>query len=417
MNKNEGLDIASRDIFYRTFATLYPSIHSPKGAVVYIDEESLGPSRFWPMPYGRHSAAFDAMRRHNPAALFTDVTFIQLTDDPKGLADMIGALRRLKADGTSLFLTSDATTAGTPSLRPELLALAREGIVTLVSAADMRSTPYDLNYSLHPDKAGLDAPALAIYKDYCQRRSNNECSKLSGISQFEVWWGARKTAVNCAPTTDTTCHQVSAPWLRFARLAWNSTFSHLQLPELDPIPDSYHPTIKLSNLLDGIATDLDKENIQGATVFYTPKLNLLHNPVYTAVYGTNERRELLAVHYHAMAFDNLVALKHRLISNAPIDHLTATQTTAALIFLAYCMVLLAHAIFSVVGLSQPSRGFDAFIYICSLLALSFGAFLVIQMSPKYWMAAALAGTPWLLVDVTKYTHEKWMLFFHRRPRR
>jgi CHASE2 domain-containing sensor protein len=411
----EATDFASRDIFYRAWGVEYPSERSPRTTTILLSDESLGAGGSWPAPYESHAALLRSLLALQPAAVMIDIGFVDERDDPtiKNLIDILDAYR---SRGIRVYLAAAAQASGAQRpIRRDLAALAANGTVSLVSIemgrdkGRMRTYPLKANDNAHPPAA------RAIYDDICKTASS-PCASLGGDQDFEIWWAARPHPLNCArmlPEQGNCADISSTAFVRFIKLAqtfFAGSNKNLASGELDPVPAPYSPTALWGQVVAGQLSADFKNHIKGSTVFYGLDLALIRDEVYSPVNGERDNRELPGVYYHAMAFDNLVALGPNRIRPDPPWGLSDTGHMALLILLCCVLCLIGRSI--CIGLNVPGLApyLDWVIFATTAITAAFIEFAWLHVTPANWIGVMLSQVPMKLADAAGWT-EKWLNAF------
>jgi len=124
----------SRDIFYRTFAPLYPATHDRHATVVLLNDDSFREFDTYPVQYQTHASILRALLTFAPRAVFVDFAFIDNRPDPS-IGDLKGVLEDYYLRGVPVYVPIHKRlgAAGDAGIRPDLAKLADEGRIRLVS--------------------------------------------------------------------------------------------------------------------------------------------------------------------------------------------------------------------------------------------------------------------------------------------
>ncbi len=405
-------DAASRDIFYRAWSVSYPKASLPKTTVVLFNDASLGESGSWPAPYESHAAFLRALVPLRPRSVFFDIAFIDERSpnaDPT-LQNLIEAVVAADAAGIKVFFASASAHSGARRpIRREFQQLADNGKLTLVSIeASEQSERYPLvNLDSNPPAA------KALYLHYCQE-SRVKCASFSGRKEFEVWWAAPPSDLNCLPNREFECPNVSTqPLIRFTFLAakWVAGSHTMFAPrEADPIPLPYHPRMYWGEVVSGQLSDSLLNQIKGSVVFYGTDLALARDGVRTNVSGVDARRELPGVFYHAMAFDNMATLGDDVIRPEAWSGLSSQAHGAALAALCCFAIYIKRVTSSILGLrlAASGRGWigglsDWLVFYVTLLAIAMIDFCWFRATPSNWIGLVSGSVVGLAAQASNWS--------------
>lgn len=413
-NYKEATEFASRDIFYRAWSVAYPRDRSPRTAVVLLNDHSLGAKGVWPPPYETHAALLRAMLPLQPSAVMIDIGFIDERKDDT-IKNFVDVLATYKKRGIPVYLAAASGGSGaTRPIRTDLAALASSGTIDLVSI-EMGNEIGRMNaYPLKPNDRGALPAARAIYQFRC--RGEQSCVDLARDADFELWWAAKPHPLSCAQLDPAvgSCADISpTPVVRFAKLAqkwFAGSVTSLSSSELDPIPVPYSPTVNWDTVVSGQVSEEMKEHLRSSTVFYGLDLALIRDEVFSPVYGVGENRELPGVYYHAMAFDNLVALGDQRIRTSPPFGLSSTQHTAALILICCLFCLVSRVLCVAIGRPGMATYMDWIIFAIVAVAIAGVEFNWLHVTPANWLGAVFSLAPMKLADATGLTNKIFDVF-------
>lgn len=138
--------------------------------VLLIDDAALtAAGQVWPARYSYSARLLGAIALYKPKAVFVDVYFSALRDDPS-LPALLRALCAMREQGIPLFMASARNGAGHYALRPEIDALAgkcfdKVGIEFMPDEIDRVAWNYQLTVGRNSNVAApMDSAALALYR-------------------------------------------------------------------------------------------------------------------------------------------------------------------------------------------------------------------------------------------------------------
>jgi CHASE2 domain-containing sensor protein len=416
-NFKEATEYASRDIFYRAWGAEYPRDLSPKTAVVLMNDRSLGQTGSWPAPYESHAALLRALLKYQPAAVMLDIGFVDERQDAS-LVNLIEVLKIYQQRGIRVYMAAASQGSGaTRSIRKELAALEETNTIKLVSIELGQERGRMYSYALSANDNGHLPAARAIYEDHC-RSQDNFCASLAHDSEFEVWWAAQPHALNCERSV--SCGNITPNgWLRMARLGLNwvsGTSGLLTVEEQDPVQVFYTPTVEWGQLIGGELSEEFGRHLRGSTIFYGLDLALIRDEIYSPVHGEGGRRELPGVYFHAMAFDNLVALGERRIRTVAPSGLSGVGHMSALIIICCAICLLGRFLCLAFGVAGFAAWTDWILFFSTALSVSAIEFYFLHTSPANWLGVIFSMAPMKIADAAGWTEKMFngVAFLHRK---
>jgi CHASE2 domain len=336
----------SARIMYKLFAPVYPTTNRDKIAVVLLDDATLKdrPDEAWPPSHLVHGDVLDAILSYKPAAVLVDIFFLQPSGDdhfartkcvieanaflpgrnPAARDDCgVDPHAENPAKVPLMFVAANAMPY-LPPARRELLGMARDHLVELVSA-DIEGEPSVAPlYPLHRDAQDREPAALALYHWICHdpahaRLPGVACADIEGHGErMEPVWGLHPADINCrraAMSDDRAIKHACEDLLgsvpgRAIQLAWEVVIpSERRLT--DPFPIMFHPTVSARNLLRNPDPQQLGPLLAGKIVFYGAQLSLVKDLVYSPVHG-----QIDGINMHAMALDNLLTYGDRYVHQA-----------------------------------------------------------------------------------------------------
>lgn len=301
----------------------YSDAQRDQTTVLLIDNATLtNAGETWPPRYAYHARLVKALARYQPRAVFFDVYFSQVRDDPS-LPALINNLCALQRQGTRVFLGVSPDADGDARLRPEIEALQgtcfdKVALQYTPDSLDRLAWSYPLtNEEEHgPDGAALPSAALAIYRQAYGRKlavEDNEMALTWGLraAQYGVRWvdpvrkhGAHGSAHGEEHGGE---HGGNALYCRrdfgLAELAPVAIKEHF-FGEAEKPVCVYHQTLYAGDLASSSEQEEAalKQLLQGKTVMIGTALSGSGDRVLSPVHG-----RIPGVYLHAMALDNLLA--------------------------------------------------------------------------------------------------------------
>ena len=393
LNLDQGLTERSHDLFYKVAAFAYPTKSSPPTLVVTINDDFLKKrSLAWPMSYRAHSVILDEIASRGPKAIFIDMAFIDRRDDAAfdGLIEQIGRI----SDKIPVYIAAAPAIQDAPLDLPEIRALAAtKSGVKLVSITSKDDAPLSRTYPIN-QRRGPEPAAVQIYKDLYDPRFEPR----SRDDKIDLWWAAPRDEFNCrGAEPPLACEKLDQPvalrTLDVLMAGVLPTQAGSPDPTLAPIP--YAPTINAGDLFVGDATAAIAPKIGGAVVFYGADLiltgDLQSNPVQGWIPG---------VQVHAMALDNLAALKGAYISALPPFGMDPKLHTLMVLLLVSALMLAARCGLTLaipdLGLQPHLRGslfglVDGAVLACGILVIVTFEFVILKVGPNAWATVLIAA--------------------------
>jgi len=168
----EELSTRGHARLYAPFAgELYGAAKRDQTSVLLIDNAALNDAgEAWPPHYSYHARLLKALARYHPRAVFLDIYFAEVRDDPT-LAALTNNLCALREQGTQVFLGVSPDATGSAKLRPELESLEGKCFEKVAlqynpDRLDRQAWTYPLENEDEKNKHGevLPSAALAIYR-------------------------------------------------------------------------------------------------------------------------------------------------------------------------------------------------------------------------------------------------------------
>ena len=381
-----GLVRAGSDSFANISAFAYPAERSPKILVVTADDTSLESLQtHWPLPYQEHADLVSTVAAYGAKALFVDIVFIDARPD-ETLGEFLLELE-LASEELPVFLSAGIG-QDTALARPEIIDLvARSPNIHFVSPNALALTPvgrfiYDVTPAGANDLA-IPSAAIALFRETDSR-------PLPEGRALDIRWAAPTPAINCrTPEEIRACqNQSGGPGERFARLVIGGLLGDLApgwLKAVTPLPGPYHPTVSLGDLAKPETLGTAGPLIEDAVVFYGASFAFARDTVESPVHGN-----LPGVHFHAMAFDNLVAL-HEDYVRADLPPWLSDKVHATLIVLFFTLVLFAYRPFVEPRLGIRAGRFemtalDGLVALVVVLVVAGAEFFLFHITPDKWIA-------------------------------
>jgi len=343
----------SANIFYKLYATQYPTRHRDSISVVLLDDEAVN-TRFetWPPSHLLHGDILAAIHSYNPLAVLVDIYFIRGRE-----GDHFDRMRavideyNVPEKRVPLFMVAAGpSTRALQAAREEILWLAyNDKKIRLVSAEIESEAGESAQYPA--TSSSLKPAAVAIYETICKELKDSErprgttCATLDqhALEKFEVVWGLAPAQFNCRRASTTEYHDVCRelnPSLagRAMQLTLEAAVPRNRR-RTDPMPLPYHPTIAANDILDGSKRAMLAPLLTGKVVVYGAHLALVKDEVFSPVHGSIE-----GAYVHAMALDNLLTFGDQLVHRGAGHQTwrkewTEFQPTALMLFVAVAVGL------------------------------------------------------------------------------
>jgi CHASE2 domain len=322
----------SANIVYKVYAALYPETFRDKVTVVFLDSNTLfRRGEAWPPSHKIHSDLLTALLDYQPAAILVDLFFTeQRADDHFNLTD--DALRdnaRRKNGMVPIYFIADCgNDQRERPARPEVLKLADDGTLTLVSADINLESGVSTLYPLEARRCGsreIEPAALAIATARCGMADIQTCEALRSLQTssgdprpLEVVWGlAPELCKNDAMDRDLTpnpddfqriCSDLFSHWYsRPIQLLWEDFIIPKWRRIYDPVPVPYHAYFSAEQVLDGNMHNRLKPYLSGKIVIYSARYRLVEDHALSPVHGA----DIAGAFAQAMAIDNLLTFGDR----------------------------------------------------------------------------------------------------------
>lgn len=170
---------------------MYGQAAREQTSVVLIDNAGLRDAgEAWPPHYSYHARLLRALARYQPRAVFFDIYFSEIRDDPS-LALLTKSLCAMREQGTRVFLGVSPDATGSSRLRPELEALQgkcfeKVALQYTPDSLDRLAWAYPLENEEEKNGHGeaLPSAALAIYREAFGRKlhvDDNELALTRGL--------------------------------------------------------------------------------------------------------------------------------------------------------------------------------------------------------------------------------------------
>lgn len=381
-----GLVRAGSDSFASIFAFAYPAERSPKVLVVTADDTSLETLQtHWPLPYREHADLVSTVAAYGARALFIDIVFID--ERPDDTLDEFLLELELASEEMPVFLSAGIG-QDTAMARPEFIDLvARSPNVHFVSPNALALTPvgrfiYDVSPAGANDLA-LPSAAVALFGE-------TDARPLPEGRALDIRWAAPTPAINCrTPEEISACRNQSGGALeRFLRLVGGGVLGDLapaRLKAVTPLPGPYHPTVSLGDLAKSETLGMAGPLIEDAVVFYGASFAFARDTIDSPVHGN-----LPGVHFHAMAYDNLVAL-HKDYIRADLPAWLSDKVHATLIVVFFTAILFAYRPFVEPRFGIRAGRFemtalDGLVALIVVLLVAGAEFLLFHVTPDKWIA-------------------------------
>lgn len=384
---------ASRDVFYRAWSVAYPVERSPKVGVVLLGETDLHGSP-WPAPYSMHQHALESLMRYEPAAVVVDLLFVDERKD-ETIQGLIEIAQSYHEAGIPLYFATAPAGGGVRAIRADLAALHAMGVLKLVDVS-LGSTSGRLpSYRLEGEVPDVLPAARAVFEGRCATSSGEACGELPQDDEFEVWWAAPPHTSNCKESAEqlAACAQISEnQYVRFVRLLIQDLLPFVGsfgFQETDPVQSNYHPVVSYTELRSGAVAPAKKEALQGAVIFYGADLAIGHDRKFNPVYDIDGERRVPGVFYHAMAYDNLVALNGDIIKS-PSSAWGSSPLHTAVILLGCCLAAFV-ARTALLRPGQSAARLDLCVWLLFSVLVAWIEFALLRTSPGNWIGAVLSA--------------------------
>ncbi|HEY1542836.1 MAG TPA: CHASE2 domain-containing protein [Xanthobacteraceae bacterium] len=313
----------SAKLFYKIYATLYPTTSRDKITIVRLDDYTLShwePPQSWPPSHAVHGRILLDILKYKPAAVFVDMYFREHAADE--FEHTATAIREYAKQKVPLFLVAAGPTSQAPApARKEVLLLSEDPTLALrLVSAQVDAEPGEIPiYPLYGDD-GRESAALALYQAFCKtNQSDAKCEPIpdpESVEPMEVVWGLQPAKANCdnALGTDDSrwCSDVSSnPLVRLVQLFIAALIPKEWRP-LDPMRIEYHATIAADDVMDGGQQARLGPLLTGKIVLYGAHIALLPDKISSPVHG-----EIDGIYIHAMALDNLMTFGRDYVHQAP----------------------------------------------------------------------------------------------------
>jgi hypothetical protein len=212
----------------------------------------------------------------------------------------------------------------TLGIRDDLYQLARENVITLVSAEFGPTLLGSELYALRSQDGTVDTASARLFKDFYPQAYGVVDARLSrghNRGAFEIWWGLPPDKFNCErhkDPCDITRYSILARI--FASLAIEVHAFGVQLSGTDPVSVPYTPYAFADEVLKGNLRSRLEPVLKGKFVFYGADLIVPRDNHPNPVFGYRSDDYIIpGVFVHAMAFENLVDLRESIKSPRPAD--------------------------------------------------------------------------------------------------
>jgi CHASE2 domain len=328
----------SAKIVYKVYAAVYPENFHDKITVVFLDSNTLNRRKeTWPASHLIHSDVLTAILGYQPAAILVDMFFTeQRTDDHFKLTKTV-----LEDNGGKVpiyFIADCGKDQRERPARPEILKLADDGALTLVSADINLESGVSTLYPLETHQCGsreIKPAALAIATARCGMadiRDIQTCKALRSLqtspgdpSPLEVAWGLEPALCkNHAQDRDLMpnsgdfqriCSDLFSHWYsRPIQLIWEDIFFPKWRRIYDPVPVPFHAYFSAEQVLDGNMHDRLIPYLTGKIVIYGALHRLVNDNALSPVHGS-----IPGAFVQAMALDNLLTFGDEYVHPTSMD--------------------------------------------------------------------------------------------------
>lgn len=317
-----GEEFATRG-YARVYAPFAGWLHGDgqrdQTTVMLIDDAALSDAgQTWPAQYSYHARLAKALARYRPRAVFFDIYFNQVRNDPS-LPVLVDALCALRQQGTQVFLGAVPDAEGHDHLRPELEALAgkcfdKVGLQYTPDSLDRLAWNYPLREA--PEESGdaeeaeLPSAALAIY----ERAYGGHLR--DGVGELALTWGSSTARHGVRWVEERRGHAGGeAPARMYCRQEFGWHWLEAVVPVgIKDFKDSFtggrgrplcvfHETLYAGDLSAGSEEEEAalRRLLQGRTVMIGAALANSGDRVLSPLHG-----RIPGVYLHAMALDNLL---------------------------------------------------------------------------------------------------------------
>jgi CHASE2 domain-containing sensor protein len=315
--------LQSANIFYKWISAAYPADQRDNISVVLLDDETLKdrPEEPWPPSHLVHGDVLDAILSYQPALVLVDIFFLR-----QGVNDHFGRTKDViehAQDQVKLFLVAADRLSSIPPARPEIMALANQKKIVLVSGHIDGNAIEAPIYPLHKEDK-YEPAALAVYHWICEdptrpKLKTAKCSQDevpgSNPDGMEVVWGLNPAPYNCQRAEKTegsrlqhVCNDLFYTIIsRPIQLLWEALIPR-NYRSFDPLRIPYHAVISTKDLLDGGKHEDMRRLLKGKVVIYGARLSLVKDFVFSPVHG-----QIDGAFFHAMALDNLLTYGSRYV--------------------------------------------------------------------------------------------------------
>lgn len=311
----EELSTRGHARLYAPFAgELYGAAKRHQTSVLLIDNAALTDAgEAWPPHYSYHARLLRALARYHPRAVFLDIYFSEIRDDPT-LAALTKSLCALHEQGTRVFLGVSPDATGSAKLRPELESLEGKCFEKVAlqyspDRLDRLAWTYPLENENEKNKHGevLPSAALAIYRQALGHQlevKDNELALTWGLppATYGLRWleaaGKKHKAAN-----ELYCRQ------DFGMLELAPAFiKNRQHNDAEKPVCVFHETLYANDLATSSEQEeaVLKQLLEGKVVMVGTALSGGGDRVLSPLHG-----RIPGVYLHAMALDNLLSFGDR----------------------------------------------------------------------------------------------------------
>jgi CHASE2 domain-containing sensor protein len=396
-----GVGERGRDAFYEIAAFAYPEASSPKTVVVLLDDRFLLSSqRAWPVSAATHAGAIETIARYQPQAIVIDFMFLDERDDPS-LEFFIETLERVVERPIRIYIAAPPRDVLGRYARPEIEDLvAREDRIEFVSVSAGRDVGAGSTYPTRSEDDALRPAAVALYEDLCNRPGG--CDLSADAAEMDIWWAVpRRDRFNCGGEAQAVCDHIPAGPISRSVSVLLGMFGTLLPPSwrpLDITPIPYAPTVGLQDFVSGEHDSALQPRVSGGVVFYGSNIAFGNDYEMTPAQGL-----MPSVHAHAMAYDNLVALRGDYIRAQEPFGWGPKQHLFALIIVLFGLSFVARTIASFMRpqlLARPHKreryfgAMDSLVFVVASLVIVAIEFFLGRIGPQSWapvLAIVAAG--------------------------
>ena len=401
-------DHQSAALFYKLYATIYPTTHQDDIVIVTVDDSTL--SRFgevWPSSHKLHSRVLEELISYNPTAILVDLFFRYKRPDDY----FEKTLHVIDDTNVPMFFIEETTSDGSPGIRQEIRALKEKdgSRINLVSAAiGDQQHPF-----LRMDTSSPFRPAaMAVYLSACAKIVGKRCETESAAGwsgDMEVVWGLKPSLFNCdraflLPTPNNSiCTDLSVSFIGRLIQLIRESFIPKHYRTTDPMHFPYHPLISAYDLLDGNLHSQLATLLAGKIVIYGANVSSEKDEVMSPVKGV-----IPGAYVQAMAIDNLLTYGQRYIRRGEINEyfnigLPELLPVILMVFFSVAIVIRRHQLLTsnkYVGLtSERLREYDEvflvscrrFLIVSALIFGLFVEFFMLSISPVNWIAVIVVA--------------------------